>query len=178
MRVQPNKLFHLLFLMKAIFFQLTYLPIEDFNMVINALRVGLTAVSCDVSTLCCETIVGISDTLRQRGDDNEYTASLLSLAELLLMLIIKMEIPPDSIPAAGAAIYALTCVKPALLAGLARQLVDAFAVNDPANVPRLEEAFGILTNGVLFDGLRTHKLKFQDNFDKFLASVHGFLIVK
>ncbi|XP_052740904.1 exportin-4 [Bicyclus anynana] len=158
--------------------QLTNLPLEDFNMVITALRVGLTAVSCDVSTLCCDTIVGLANKVRILGDDNPYAISLLSLAELLLMLIIKMEIPPDSIPAAGAAIYALTCVKPALLEGLARQLIEAFAVNDPANVPRLEEAFGVLTNGVLFDGLRTHKLRFQDNFDKFLASVHGFLIVK
>ncbi|XP_048485635.1 exportin-4 [Plutella xylostella] len=158
--------------------QITNLPIEDFNMVVNALRVGLTAVSCDVSTLCCDTIVGLSTKARTLGDDNPYAISLLTLAELLLMLIIKMEIPPDSIPAAGAAIYALTCVKPALLEGLARQLIEAFAVNDPANVPRLEEAFGILTNGVLFDGLRPHKIRFQDNFDKFLASVHGFLIVK
>ncbi|XP_072932819.1 exportin-4-like [Epargyreus clarus] len=158
--------------------QLTSLPITDFNMVVTALRVGLTAVSCDVSTLCCDTIVGLSNKVRTLGDDNPYAISLLSLAELLLMLIIKMEIPPDSIPAAGAAIYALTCVKPALLEGLARQLIEAFAVNDPANVPRLEEAFGVLTNGVLFDGLRTHKIRFQDNFDKFLASVHGFLIVK
>ncbi|KAM3965077.1 exportin-4 [Aphomia sociella] len=158
--------------------QITNLPIEDFNMVITALRVGLTAVSCDVSTLCCDTIVGLSNKARQLGDDNPYSLSLLTLAELLLMLIIKMEIPPDSIPAAGAAIYALTCVKPALLEGLARQLIEAFAANDPANVPRLEEAFGVLTNGVLFDGLRTHKIRFQDNFDKFLANVHGFLIVK
>ncbi|XP_052755265.1 exportin-4-like [Galleria mellonella] len=158
--------------------QITNLPIEDFNMVVTALRVGLTAVSCDVSTLCCDTIVGLSNKARQLGDDNPYSLSLLTLAELLLMLIIKMEIPPDSIPAAGAAIYALTCVKPALLEGLARQLIEAFAANDPANVPRLEEAFGVLTNGVLFDGLRPHKIRFQDNFDKFLASVHGFLIVK
>lgn len=158
--------------------QLTNLPIDDFNMVITALRVGLTAVSCDVSILCCETIVGLSNKARRLGDDNPYALSLLTLAELLLMLIIKMEIPPDSIPAAGAAIYSLTCVKPALLEGLARQLIEAFAVNDPANVPRLEEAFGVLTNGVLFDGLRAHKLRFQDNFDKFLANVHGFLIVK
>jgi hypothetical protein len=159
-------------------FQLTNLPIDDFNMVVTALRVGLTAVSYDVSTLCCDTIVGLSNKARTLGDNNPYALSLLTLAELLLMLIIKMEIPPDSIPAAGAAIYALTCVKPALLEGLARQLIEAFAVNDPANVPRLDEAFGVLTSGVLFDGMRPHKLRFQDNFDKFLASVHGFLIVK
>ncbi|CAK1555188.1 unnamed protein product [Leptosia nina] len=157
---------------------LTVLPVELFNMVVTALRVGLTAVSCDVSTLCCDTIVGIANKVRTLGSDNPYAMSLLSLAELLLMLIIKMEIPPDTIPSAGAAIYALTCVKPALLEGLARQLIEAYTVNDPGNVPRLEEAFGILTDGVLFDGMRTHKIRFQDNFDKFLANVHGFLIVK
>ncbi|GBP80710.1 Exportin-4 [Eumeta japonica] len=154
------------------------LPIEDFNMVVNALRVGLTAVSCDVSTLCCDTIVGLSNKVRGLGNESPYALSLLTLAELLLMLIVKMEIPPDSIPAAGAAIYALTCVKPALLEGIATQLIEIFAANDPANVPKLEESFRILTNGVLFDGFRTHKLRFQDNFDKFLVSVHGFLIVK
>lgn len=147
-------------------------------MVVTALRVGLTAVSCDVSTLCCDTITGIANKVRTLSSDNPYAMSLLSLAELLLMLIIKMEIPADSIPAAGAAIYALTCVKPALLEGLARQLIDSFSANDPANVPRLEEAFSILTSGVLFDGLRSHKIRFQANFDKFLSSVRGFLIVK
>ncbi|VVC87758.1 unnamed protein product [Leptidea sinapis] len=159
-------------------YELTILPIEDFNMVVTALRVGLTAVSCDVSTLCCDTIVGVANKVRTMPADNPYANSILSLAELLLMLIIKMEIPPDSIPAAGGAIYALTCVKPALLEGLARQLIDSFAMNDPANVPKLEEAFRVLTNRVLFDGHRTHKVRFQDNFDKFLASVHGFLIIK
>ncbi|CAK1585539.1 unnamed protein product [Parnassius mnemosyne] len=158
--------------------ELTILPIEDFNMVIAALRIGLTAVSSDVSTLCCETIVGLSNKAQMMGEDDQYSLSLLTLAELLLMLIIKMEIPPDSIPAAGAAIYSLTCVKPSLLEGLARQVIEAFAANDPANVPRLEDAFRLLTNGVLFDGYRPHKIRFQDNFDKFLASVHGFLIVK
>ncbi|XP_068617359.1 exportin-4-like [Battus philenor] len=158
--------------------ELTILPIEDFNTVVAALRVGLTAVSSDVSTLCCETIVGLSNKAQTMGDDNRYSSSLLTLAELLLMLIIKMEIPPDSIPAAGAAIYSLMCMKPSLLEGLARQVVVAFAANDPANVPRLEEAFRMLTEGVLFDGYRPHKIRFQDNFDKFLASVHGFLIVK
>ncbi|XP_013138287.1 PREDICTED: exportin-4-like [Papilio polytes] len=158
--------------------ELTNLPIQDFNMVIAALRIGLTAVSSDVSTLCCETIVGLSNRAQTMGEDNRYSVALLSLAQLLLMLILKMEIPPDSIPAAGAAIYSLTCVRPSLLEGLARQVIDAFAANDPTNVPRLEDAFRLLTNGVLFDGYRPHKIRFQDNFDKFLSSVHGFLIVK
>ncbi|XP_014359373.2 exportin-4 [Papilio machaon] len=158
--------------------ELTNLPIQDFNMVIAALRIGLTAVSSDVSTLCCETIVGLSNRAQTMGEDNRYSVALLSLAQLLLMLILKMEIPPDSIPAAGAAIYSLTCVRPSLLEGLARQVIEAFAANDPANVPRLEDAFRLLTNGVLFDGYRPHKIRFQDNFDKFLSSVHGFLIVK
>lgn len=147
-------------------------------MVVAALRVGLTAVSSDVSTVCCNIIAGLAEKPDIMDANNPYVLSLLSLAELLLMLIIKMEMPGDSIPAAGAAIYALTCLKPALLEGLARQMIEAFAANDPANVPRLEAAFGILTNGVLFNGDRSHRIRFQDNFDKFLTSVHGFLIVK
>lgn len=144
-------------------------------MVISALRVGLTSVSSDVSSVCCNTIAGLAD---KHSVDSPYAMPLLSLAEILLMLIIKMEMPSDCIPAAGAAIYALTCLKPALLEGLARQMIEAFAVNDPANVPKLESAFGVLTNGVLFDRHRTHRIRFQDNFDKFLSSVHGFLLVK
>ncbi|CAH2047382.1 unnamed protein product, partial [Iphiclides podalirius] len=156
--------------------KLSSLPIEEYGMVVAALRVGLAAVSSDVCTLCCDTVTGLAGGAQAAGA--AHAQALLSLAELLLMLIIKGEVPPDSIPAASAAVYALTCLKPSLLEGLARQVIGAFAAGDPANAPRLEDAFRLLTGGVLFDGHRPHKIRFQDNFDKFLASVHGFLIVK
>lgn len=158
--------------------QVCTLPPEVFNTTINAIRVGLTAVAADVTTQCCDCIVGLANRARVLGEDHGATQALLPLAQLLLMMIIRRELPPDSTSSAGAAIYALTCIQPQLLENIAAHLVKAISESDPANVDKLRGAFTDLTTDVEFDGQRLHKIRFRDNFDKFLVNVHGFLYVK
>jgi hypothetical protein len=43
---------------------------------------------------------------------------------------------------------------------------------------RLTKAFGELTRDLILTPDRTNTIKFRDNFEKFVANVHGFLLVK
>lgn len=53
---------------------------------------------------------------------------------------------------------------------------------DPEIAQKLANAFTALTEDVDFDNVdlnnRPQKLKFKDNFDKFVVNVQGFLMVK
>ena len=52
------------------------------------------------------------------------------------------------------------------------------AQTDPNNKQRLTEAVNDLTKNVPLSGERINRIRFRDNFDKFIVNVRGFLLVK
>ena len=61
-----------------------------------------------------------------------------------------------------------------------RELVEYLiqAQADPSNRERLSSAFSDLTLNIPFTADRINRIKFRDNFDKFIVVVRGFLLVK
>ena len=61
-----------------------------------------------------------------------------------------------------------------------RELVDYLiaAQQDQDNKDRLTVAFTDLTRDLPLTSERSNKIKFKDNFDKFIVNVRGFLLVK
>ena len=61
-----------------------------------------------------------------------------------------------------------------------KELVDYLieAQSDPENKKRLSEAFSQLTRDLPLTSERTYRIKFKDNFDKFIVNVRGFMLVK
>ena len=49
---------------------------------------------------------------------------------------------------------------------------------DPVNKQRLTEAFTELTANLPLTADRINRIKFRDNFEKFIVNVRGFLLVK
>lgn len=43
---------------------------------------------------------------------------------------------------------------------------------------RLAKAFTELTSNITLNTERQNRIKFRDNFEKFIVNVHGFLLVK
>ena len=57
----------------------------------------------------------------------------------------------------------------------------AYLINsqaDPVNKQRLTEAFHELTEKIPLTADRMNRIRFRDNFDKFIVNVRGFLLVK
>ena len=52
------------------------------------------------------------------------------------------------------------------------------AQTDADNKQRLTEAFTELTKNLPMTTERSNRIKFKDNFDKFIVNVRGFLLVK
>ena len=49
---------------------------------------------------------------------------------------------------------------------------------DPVNKQRLTDAFNELTSNLPLTADRLNRIRFRDNFEKFIVNVRGFLLVK
>lgn len=96
--------------------------------------------------------------------------------QLLMNLILSHQINSELVSNASIPLYYLICCYQSQY----QELVQNFLAGQPDQdiAQRLATAFNNLTADVELNGGRTHKLKFRDNFDKFVVSVQGFMMVK
>ena len=66
------------------------------------------------------------------------------------------------------------CLSPSLSLSLALYS----AQSEEGNKQRLMEAFSQLMQNIPLGAERIHRIRFRDNFDKFIVNVRGFLFVK
>jgi len=58
------------------------------------------------------------------------------------------------------------------------ELIIQSQAQEENNRQRLVEAFSQLTHNIPLSAERIHRIRFRDNFDKFIVNVRGFLFVK
>ncbi|KAG5885786.1 hypothetical protein JTB14_031220 [Gonioctena quinquepunctata] len=86
------------------------------------------------------------------------------------------QINSDLMSTASTCVYALMCCYQEDYKMLVQSLIQM--QSDPMNAERLAAAFNNLVLNVDMTCERLPKLRFRDNFDRFIANVHGFLLVK
>ncbi len=91
-------------------------------------------------------------------------------------LILSQNINSDLLPYASSTLYVLICCFQDTYGELVQYLISA--QSDPANRQRLSEAFSELTHNVPLTADRLNRIRFRDNFDRFIVNVRGFLLVK
>lgn len=96
--------------------------------------------------------------------------------KLLMDLTLSHQINTDVMSTASTAIFALMCCYQEQYQQLVNTLIQT--QTDPMIAERLSVAFTSLTQNIPLTCERMPKLKFRDNFDKFISNVHGFLLVK
>jgi hypothetical protein len=145
---------------------------------VASLELGLTSVGVDtVYTLCCDFIQVLGCYMvRQNKVDTPVYEPMRPFLKLILDLILSQQINSDLIPHSSATLYVLIC----LFQDTYSQLVDILLQGqaDPSNRQRLLEAFTTLTANTPLTAERIHRIRFRDNFDKFIVNVRGFLFVK
>jgi len=145
---------------------------------VASLELGLTSVGVDtVYTLCCDFIQVLGCYMvRQNKVDTPVYEPMRPFLKLILDLILSQQINSDLIPHSSATLYVLIC----LFQDTYSQLVDILLQGqaDPGNRQRLLEAFTTLTANTPLTAERIHRIRFRDNFDKFIVNVRGFLFVK
>merc|ERR1719341_553642 len=145
---------------------------------VASLELGLTNIGVDtVYTLCCDFIQVLGCYMvRHKLQATPIYEPLRPFLKLLLDLILSQNINSELIPHSSATLYVLIC----LFQDTYHQLVDTLlqAQNDPTNRQRLMEAFTALMHNIPMGAERIHRIRFRDNFDKFIVNVRGFLFVK
>jgi len=145
---------------------------------VASLELGLTTVGVDtVYTLCCDFIQVLGCYMvRQNTRDSPVYEAMRPFLKLILDLILSQQINSDLIPHSSATLYVLICLYQETYSQLVDMLLQA--QEDPSNRQRLLDSFTALTQNIPLTAERIHRIRFRDNFDKFIVNVRGFLFVK
>ncbi|KAK5650842.1 hypothetical protein RI129_001871 [Pyrocoelia pectoralis] len=158
--------------------KISNLPDDMFNRLLETIKLGLTTgFGTDILQACLDFIQTLATHIyRNSLQNSKVYQALMPFLKLLMNLTLSHEINSDMITCASVCIYTLICCYSDQYQTLVEGLINS--QTDPLVADRLATAFTQLTNNIQLNCERQPKLKFRDNFDKFIANVHGFLLVK
>ncbi|CAH0552668.1 unnamed protein product [Brassicogethes aeneus] len=153
------------------------LPQNLRNTMLQSIEIGLTSFGQDAVHNCLEFLEGLAlHVFKQKLAQTEFGQAIKYYLKLLMDLTLSHQICSDLISSASVIIYELICSFQDEYQMLVNSLIQM--QTDPLVAERLAAAFNSLMLNVNLTCERQQKTKFKDNFDKFIANVHGFLIVK
>ncbi|CAH1119298.1 unnamed protein product [Phaedon cochleariae] len=153
------------------------LPPELLQTLLRSIEIGLTNFGPDIVQACLDFIQGMATYIfRHAMLNSPFSQALRPFLKVLMDLTLSHQINSDLISTASTSIYALMCCFQEDYKMLVQSLIQNQP--DPMTAERLAAAFNNLVSNVDMTCDRLPKLKFRDNFDKFVVNVHGFLLIK
>ncbi|KAJ8962026.1 hypothetical protein NQ314_005808 [Rhamnusium bicolor] len=153
------------------------LPSDLLHTLLRSVEIGLTNFGSDIVQACLDFVQGMATyTFRHNLLNTPFSQGLKPFLKLLMDLTLSHQINSDLMSSASTCIYALVCCYQDEYQMLVQSLIQV--QSDPMTAERLAAAFNNLMLNVATTCERQPKLRFRDNFDKFIANVHGFLLVK
>ncbi|XP_072386628.1 exportin-4-like isoform X1 [Diabrotica undecimpunctata] len=153
------------------------LPPELLNTLLRSIELGLTNFGSDIVQASLDFIQVMATYICTKNlVQKPFAQAIRPFLKLVIDLTLSHQINTDTVCSASTCIYALMCCFQDDYKMLVQSLIQM--QSDPTTADRLTAAFNNLVLNVDMSGNRLPKLKFRDNFDKFLANVHGFLLVK
>lgn len=153
------------------------LPETLLHQLLESVKLGLAQFGSTVMQACLDFVHGMATYIYRHGAQNSvYYQALLPFLPLLLDMALSHQINSDMISTASTCIFALICCYNEKYNLYVQNLIQS--QTDCLIAERLASAFNALTDGIALNCERQSKLKFRENFDKFIANVHGFLLVK
>ncbi|XP_031333614.1 exportin-4-like [Photinus pyralis] len=145
---------------------------------LESIKLGLTTgFGTDILQACLDFIQTLGTHIyRNSLQNSKVYQALMPFLKLLMNLTLSHEISSDMLTCSSVCIYTLICCYSDQYQALVEGLINT--QTDPLVADRLATAFTQLTSNIQLNCERQPKLKFRDNFDKFIANVHGFLLVK
>ncbi|XP_050303782.1 exportin-4-like [Anthonomus grandis grandis] len=157
--------------------KISELPYDMMSNLLQCIHLGLTNFGTDIVQACLDFIQGMASYIfRHQALETPFAAALKPFLKILMDLVLSHQINSDMISSSSTTIYTLICCYQQEYEGLVQSLIQN--QSDPLIAERLAVAFNNLTQNVALTCERHPKLKFRDNFDKFIANVHGFLLIK
>lgn len=153
------------------------LPGDLLRQLLQSVELGLSQFGSTIVQACLDFVQGMASYIyRHAMQSTNFYRALMPFLKLLWDMTLSHQINSDMMSTASTCLYSLICCYPeqykAYVEGLVRSQGDQLVAE------RLAGAFTQLTENVSLNCERQPKLKFRDNFDKFIVNVHGFLLVK
>lgn len=153
------------------------LPETLLHQLLESIKLGLSQFGSNTVQACLDFLQGMSTYVyRQSMQNTNFYQALLPFLPLLLDMTLSHQINSDMISTASTCIYCLICCYNEQYKMYVQNLIHA--QTDPLIAERLSTAFNSLMENIVLNCERQSKLKFRENFDKFIANVHGFLLTK
>lgn len=153
------------------------LPEHLLTQLLRSVELGLTQFGSTIVQACLDFIQGMATYIYRHSMQNTgFYQALMPFLNILWDMILSHQINSDMMSTASTCVYSLICCYPAQYDMYVQRLVQT--QSDPMVAERLATAFRQLMENIVMNCERQPKLKFRDNFDKFIANVHGFLLVK
>ncbi|CAB3362620.1 Hypothetical predicted protein [Cloeon dipterum] len=146
--------------------------------IMTAINLGLTAYGPEVCSQCCDFIGSMSLHLSSHPElvNTSFGNYMHDFLKRMFHLIITCQMNSDCLMNASKSLFHLICCFQQSYHQLVNEILSV-QTEDVAR-ERLTNAFGELTTELNLTPDRANLLKFRDNFEKFVANVHGFLLVK
>ncbi|XP_015609401.1 exportin-4 isoform X2 [Cephus cinctus] len=153
------------------------LPEELLKQLLASVELGLFSFGHDITLLCCDIIQVMAKHIYSAAEKGHPRNQLMApFMNLLMNLILSRQINSDHISNTSIPLYYLICCYQEQYQQLVQNLLAS--QTDPQVAERLAAAFTELTANIELNTERVQRLRFRDNFDKFIVNVHGFLMVK
>lgn len=143
----------------------------------SSIELGLNQFDSDIVQNCLDFVQGMSVYFFKNNLANTNVCQAMRpFLKMIMNLVLTNQISSDLISSTSICIYSLICC----YKDEYRRFVEEFVGLQPESLvrERLGAAFDNLTLNVAMSAERQAKLKFKDNFERFVANVHGFLLVK
>ncbi|XP_017771460.1 PREDICTED: exportin-4-like isoform X2 [Nicrophorus vespilloides] len=152
------------------------LPEDMLRKLLTSVEIGLTQFTADVAQPCLDFVAGLATHIFKHSmKQSAAYQALMPFLKLIMDLTLSQQICTDMVATASLCIYTLICCYSEQYQMLVQNMIQM--QTDPAVAERLATEFNRLMANVPLTCDR-HKLKFRDQFDKFICNVHGFLLVK
>lgn len=153
------------------------LPESLLHQLLESVKLGLSQFGSTVVQACLDFIQGMAAyAFRHSMQNTRFCQALLPFLPLLLDMTLSHQINSDMMSTASTCIYCLICCYNEQYQLYVQNLITS--QTDPLIAERLATAFNNLTENIALNCERQPKLKFRENFDKFIANVQGFLLTK
>ncbi|XP_018372809.1 PREDICTED: exportin-4-like [Trachymyrmex cornetzi] len=156
------------------------LSVKLLQQLLASVELGLYSFGNEVAGLCCDTIQVLTKHIKKEVTQGQPRKDIMApFLNLLISLILSHQMDSDLITQASLPLYNLICCYQEQYQQLIQNIVST--QTDLQVAQRLANAFTALTANVdvnidLND--RPQRLRFEENFEKFVVNVQGFLMVK
>ncbi|XP_055939615.1 exportin-4-like [Argiope bruennichi] len=153
------------------------IPADLMKSLLSSIEFGLTSYTSDVSALCLDFLSILALHIHRANlQGSPIHAALEPFLKLVFDMLLHQPLDADLTQAASGTLYALVCCYQTKYKELVQELINS--QSDPVTAQRLLTSFNNLSANMTLSLDRHSRIKFRDDFEKFITEVRGYLCVK